>query len=71
MSHVILLALAPIFFVMVLGYVAGRFHRTDNRQRAGSSVVEVSGSHAVYVSKPQAVATLIERAASSVRSGTK
>jgi pimeloyl-ACP methyl ester carboxylesterase len=40
-------------------------------KRAGSSVVEVSGSHAVYVSKPQAVATLIEKAASSVRSGTK
>jgi hypothetical protein len=32
-------------------------------KHAGSSVVEVSGSHAVYVSKPQAVATLIEKAA--------
>jgi hypothetical protein len=39
-------------------------------KRAGSSVVEVSGSHAVYVSKPQAVATLIEKAAGSVRSAT-
>ena len=32
-------------------------------KRAGSTVVEVSGSHAVYVSKPQAVAALIKRAA--------
>src|SRR5262249_47475453 len=32
-------------------------------QRAGSTVVEVKGSHAVYVSQPQAVAALIERAA--------
>ncbi len=33
-------------------------------RRAGSIVVEVKGSHAVYVSQPQAVATLIENAAS-------
>ena len=32
-------------------------------RRAGSTVVEVKGSHAVYVSQPQAVADLIERAA--------
>jgi len=32
-------------------------------KRAGSTVVEVKGSHAVYVSKPQAVADLIEKAA--------
>jgi pimeloyl-ACP methyl ester carboxylesterase len=32
-------------------------------KRAGSSVVEVKGSHAVYVSQPQAVASLIEKAA--------
>lgn len=32
-------------------------------KRAGSEVVEVKGSHAVYVSQPQAVADLIERAA--------
>lgn len=31
--------------------------------RAGSSVVEVKGSHAVYVSQPEAVAELIESAA--------
>jgi pimeloyl-ACP methyl ester carboxylesterase len=32
-------------------------------QRAGSTVVETTGSHAVYVSKPEAVAELIEQAA--------
>jgi len=32
-------------------------------KRAGSTVVEVKGSHAVYVSQPQAVASLIEKAA--------
>lgn len=32
-------------------------------KRAGSTVVEVKGSHAVYVSQPQAVAHLIEKAA--------
>ena len=32
-------------------------------KRAGSTVVEVAGSHAVYVSQPQAVASLIEKAA--------
>ena len=31
-------------------------------KRAGSTVVEVKGSHAVYVSQPQAVAALIEKA---------
>lgn len=34
--------------------------------RAGSTVVEVKGSHAIYVSKPEAVAALIEKAAKSV-----
>ena len=32
-------------------------------KRAGSTVVETSGSHAVYVSKPDSVAALIEQAA--------
>ena len=32
-------------------------------KRAGSTVTEVQGSHAVYLSKPAAVAALIERAA--------
>ncbi len=32
-------------------------------ERAGSTVVEVDGSHAIYVSKPDAVAALVERAA--------
>jgi pimeloyl-ACP methyl ester carboxylesterase len=36
-------------------------------QRAGAVVVEVKGSHAIYVSKPEAVAALIEQAATSVK----
>jgi pimeloyl-ACP methyl ester carboxylesterase len=32
-------------------------------KRAGSTVVEVKGSHSIYVSQPQAVASLIEMAA--------
>ena len=35
--------------------------------RAGSTVVEVKGSHAVYVSQPQAVASLIQTAAKGVQ----
>jgi pimeloyl-ACP methyl ester carboxylesterase len=35
-------------------------------KRAGATVVEVKGSHAVYVSQPEAVADLISRAAHSV-----
>ena len=34
-------------------------------QRAGSTVKEVGGSHAIYVSNPQAVADIIEEAATS------
>jgi len=37
-------------------------------KRAGSSVVESKGSHAVYVSQPEAVADLIGKAAKSVAS---
>ena len=37
-------------------------------ERAGSTVVEVAGSHSIYVSQPAAVAELIERAASEVAS---
>jgi len=33
-------------------------------KRAGSTVVEVAGSHAIYISRPKEVATLIEEAAS-------
>jgi pimeloyl-ACP methyl ester carboxylesterase len=40
-------------------------------KRAGSTVVEVKGSHAVYVSKPEAVATLIEKAARGVKLAVK
>src|SRR5258705_230019 len=35
-------------------------------KRAGSTVVEVAGSHAIYVSQPGAVAALIENAAKGV-----
>jgi pimeloyl-ACP methyl ester carboxylesterase len=38
----------------------------DMAKRAGSTVKEVKGSHAVYVSNPGAVAKLIEQAAASV-----
>jgi pimeloyl-ACP methyl ester carboxylesterase len=37
-------------------------------ERAGAKVVEVKGSHAVYVSKPRAVAKLIESAVDAVTS---
>jgi pimeloyl-ACP methyl ester carboxylesterase len=36
--------------------------------RAGSTVVEAAGSHAIYISKPAAVAALIAKAANSVNS---
>lgn len=39
----------------------------DMAKRAGSTVKEVKGSHAVYVSNPAAVAKLIEEAAASLR----
>jgi pimeloyl-ACP methyl ester carboxylesterase len=39
-------------------------------ERAGSTVVEVAGSHAIYVSQPNAVATLIKSAANGVAKKT-
>jgi len=36
-------------------------------KRAGSTVIEVAGSHAIYVSQPNAVAALIEEAAKGVK----
>jgi pimeloyl-ACP methyl ester carboxylesterase len=39
-------------------------------KRAGSTVVEVAGSHAIYVSQPNAVATLIKNAANGVAKET-
>jgi len=36
-------------------------------KRAGSTVVEVAGSHAIYVSQPSAVAALIRKAATGVK----
>jgi pimeloyl-ACP methyl ester carboxylesterase len=38
-------------------------------KRAGSTVVEISGSHAVYVSQPAEVAALIEEAVAAARAG--
>ena len=35
-------------------------------ERAGSTVVEAAGSHAIYVSQPAAVAALIEQAPSAL-----
>ena len=40
-------------------------------KRAGSTVVEAKGSHAVYVSQPQAVANLIAKAANGVALATR
>jgi pimeloyl-ACP methyl ester carboxylesterase len=39
-------------------------------QRAGSTVVEVAGSHAIHVSQPDAVATLIKQAAQGAAAAT-
>ena len=40
-------------------------------KRAGSTVVDVAGSHAIYVSKPKEVAALIERAAKEAQKATQ
>ena len=40
-------------------------------ERAGMTVEEVAGSHAIYVSQPAAVAALIEKAASEVSSSAR
>jgi pimeloyl-ACP methyl ester carboxylesterase len=40
-------------------------------KRAGATVVEVKASHAIFVSQPQAVASLIEKAAKGVQAATR
>jgi pimeloyl-ACP methyl ester carboxylesterase len=40
-------------------------------QRAGSTVVEVAGSHAIYVSHPEAVASLIKDAATGTKASAQ
>ena len=40
-------------------------------KRAGSTVVEVAGSHAVYVSQLNAVAALIEKAAKEMNTAAR
>ena len=56
MSHVILLALAPIFFVMALGFGAGRLHRIDNHHVAqlNALVMEFSVPAALFVATASA-----------------
>src|SRR6202166_5289387 len=51
MAHILLLALAPTFFVLVLGYVAGRSHRIDNHHVAelNSLVMDFSLPAALFV----------------------
>ena len=39
-------------------------------KRAGAKVAEKAGSHAIYVSQPEAVAAIIDQAAKSVRAKT-
>ncbi len=39
-------------------------------QRAGSTVIETAGSHAIYVSNPQAVASIIRKAATAAKGAT-
>ena len=40
-------------------------------KRAGSTVVEVAGSHAIYVSQPNEVAALIRKAIAGVKANHK
>lgn len=40
-------------------------------ERAGSTVTEVAGSHAIYVSQPQAVATIIKEAATGKKAAAQ
>jgi hypothetical protein len=51
--------------VCSVSFVAARLALTSTSrlERAGSTMVESQGSHAVYVSQPQAVIKLIEQAA--------
>ena len=40
-------------------------------QRAGSTVERIAGSHAIYVSQPQAVASLIKEAAKGTKAAAQ
>jgi pimeloyl-ACP methyl ester carboxylesterase len=46
-------------------------HQRWMSERAGMTVEEAAGSHAIYVSRPDVVAALIEKAASEVRSAAR
>ncbi len=39
-------------------------------ERAGATVVDVKGSHAIHVSQPRAVADLIEQAVTKLKAAT-
>jgi hypothetical protein len=52
------------FLMRMINPVAQR----EMSSRAGATVTETSGSHAIYVSRPEVVAEIIEKAASEVRS---
>jgi hypothetical protein len=45
------------------GYEVSAIAQRIMARRAGATVTEVAGSHAIYVSQPKAVAAFIERAA--------
>ena len=46
-------------------------HQRWMSERAGMTVEEAAGSHAIYVSRPDVVAELIEKAASEMRSAAR
>jgi len=54
------------YLVSTEGRMIPRDAQRAMSKRAGSTVVEVKGSHAVYVSQPKAVADLIMKAAKGV-----
>ena len=76
--HPALLVLVRIRGVSCRGLCSRNLVATDDKmipppaqramsKRAGSTVVEVAGSHSVYVSQPQAVAALIAKAAKGAK----
>ena len=68
---VIQLIVSLILIVFILlhsgrgGGLSDMFGGVSGSSMAGSTVVEIKGSHAIYVSQPQPVASLIETAASA------
>jgi short-subunit dehydrogenase len=58
--------IVPQYLVEALLKELGNRGVTVNSTRAGATVAEAPGSHAIYVSKPETVAALIAKAAKSV-----